>query len=59
MHEAIELIEKQLQEVRNKIGGTRDRKAKRAEQENSDDEILDTLKMQELRLQAAVTKLRN
>jgi uncharacterized protein YigA (DUF484 family) len=59
MTEAIEIIEKQLQEVRNKIQGSRTRLEKLDENQQSEESVIEALKERELNLVSALNKLRN
>ena len=58
MIEAIELIEKQILEVRNKIQGTRNRVDNFTANIKSDEKIIDDLLKRESFLMAAVNRLR-
>lgn len=59
MSEAVEIIDKQLQQVRNMIQGSRGRVEKLTSNLESEEEVIETLKLRELQLVAAINKLRN
>lgn len=58
MTEAIELLEKQLQSVRNSMQGTRDRIDKLDDELESSHGIMEALKQRETLLNNAIRKLR-
>tara|TARA_B100001094_G_scaffold65503_2_gene61601 strand:+ start:11139 stop:11324 length:186 start_codon:yes stop_codon:yes gene_type:complete len=57
MTEAVQLIEKQLGEVRNKIQGSRERCDNLEDKINAEEKLIDTLKEREIQLKLALAKL--
>tara|TARA_R100000742_G_C4205026_1_gene33029 strand:- start:191 stop:376 length:186 start_codon:yes stop_codon:yes gene_type:complete len=57
MTEAVQLIEKQLGEVRNKIQGSRERCDRLEDTINEEEKLIDTLKEREIQLKLALAKL--
>ncbi|HCT53215.1 MAG TPA: hypothetical protein DF712_12225 [Balneola sp.] len=57
MTEAVQLIEKQLGEVRNKIQGSRERCDNLEDTINEEEKLIDTLKEREIQLKLALAKL--
>lgn len=58
MTEAIDILEKQIQNVRNKLAGTQARIETLSKEEESATEVLEILKRREILLNSAIVKLR-
>ncbi len=58
MTEVIVVLEKQIQEIRNRIAGTRDRITKGEENVEAETQTLESLKLREIQFKKAIDSLK-